>query len=176
MGLFDQIVSALDNPNQQANPGQLDGIVNVVQQLSQSYGSNPAVMQSVLSIVGNHVRSALQEKQAIAGPEQAQAIVNQFSGTQPNPQAVQSLFTPGQQQQVTQETAQQTGLNAQTIQAMLPILVPVILNLLGSGTNNQSPQNLNPVLSSFLDTNRSGSVDVGDVINLANQFLSHRQS
>ncbi|HEY9861704.1 MAG TPA: DUF937 domain-containing protein, partial [Candidatus Obscuribacterales bacterium] len=107
--------------------------------------------------------------------EQAQSIVNQFSGTNPNPQAVQSLFTLGQQQQVTQDAAQQTGLNAQTIQAMLPILVPVILNLLSSGTNTQSPQNLNPVLSSFLDSDRSGSVDVGDVINIASQFLGNRR-
>jgi len=175
MGLFDQIVSAIDDPNQQANPGQLNGIVNIVQQLSQSYGSNPAVTQSVLSIVGNHVRSALQEKQAIAGPGQAQAIVNQFGGTNPNPQAVQSLFTPGQQQQVTQDAAQQTGLNAQTIQSMLPILVPIILNLLNSGTNTRSPQNLNPVLSSFLDTDRSGNIDVGDAINLANQFFGNRR-
>jgi len=175
MGLFDQIISAIDNPSQQASPGQLSSVVNVVQQLSQSSGSNPAVMQSVLSIVGNHVRSALQEKQAVAGPEQAQSIVNQFSGTNPNPQAVQSLFTLGQQQQVTQDAAQRTGLNAQTIQAMLPILVPVILNLLSSGTNTQNPQNLNPVLSSFLDSDRSGSVDVGDVINIASQFLGNRR-
>ena len=175
MGLFDRIISAIDNPNQQASSGQLNSVVNVVQQLSQSSGSNPAVMQSVLSIVGNHVRSALQEKQAVAGPEQAQSIVSQFSGTNPNPQAVQSLFTLGQQQQVTQDAAQQTGLNAQTIQAMLPILVPVILNLLSSGTNTQSPQNLNPVLSSFLDSDRNGSVDVGDVVNIASQFLGNRR-
>jgi hypothetical protein len=175
MGLFDQIVSAIDNPNQQANPDQLDGIVNVMRQLSQTSGSNPAVMQSVLSIVGNHVRSALQEKQAVAGPGQAQAIVNQYGGTNPNPQAVQSLFTQGQQQQVTQEAAQQTGLNAQTIQTMLPILVPIILSLLNSGTNTQNPQNLNPVLSSFLDSDRNGSVDVGDVINIASQFLGNRR-
>lgn len=175
MGLFDQILNAIDDPNKQANPSQLDSIMGVVQQLNNNTGSNPATTQAVLSIVGNYVRSALQEKQAIAGQGQAEAIVNQYAGTAPSTQAVTSLFTPAQQQQVTQETAQRTGLNAETIQAMLPIVIPIILNLLRTGANTGNTQGSNSVLSSFLDTDGSGAVDVGDVMNLAGRFLSQRR-
>jgi len=34
MGLFDQIINAIDDPNQQASSGQLANIFNTTQQLS----------------------------------------------------------------------------------------------------------------------------------------------
>jgi hypothetical protein len=171
MGLFDQILSAVNNPNQQANPNQLGSVMNTVQQLSNNQGTNSATTQLAMSVVGNYVRSALQEKRAVAGDEQAQAIVNQYGGTTPNPQAVQSLFNPNQQQQLVQEAAQRTGLNAGTIQAMLPILIPLVLNLLQSGTNTHNPQGSNPVLSAFLDANGDGNLDIGDAMGMLGRFL-----
>jgi hypothetical protein len=58
MGLFDQIVSAIDNPNLQASAGQLSGILNTVQ--SNSQGTSSESTQAALGVVGKHVRSALQ--------------------------------------------------------------------------------------------------------------------
>jgi hypothetical protein len=37
MSLFEQIISAIDNPNQQASSGELGDIVSTVQQLSNNY-------------------------------------------------------------------------------------------------------------------------------------------
>ena len=173
MGLLDQILSAVDNPNQQANTGQLASILNTVQQLSNSYHTNPSTMQSALSIVGNYVRSALQQKRAEAGYEGAQSIVNQYSGTYPNPQAVDALFGSYQIQQIVQAVAQRTGLNANSILEMLPILVPVVLNLLRTGSNTQHPQRGgNPVLNSFLDADRDGDVDIADAMMMAGRYLN----
>ncbi|WP_414588006.1 DUF937 domain-containing protein [Scytonema sp. PCC 10023] len=172
MGLFDQIINAIDNSNQQGNAGQLGNIVNTVQQVSNSTGTDPSTMQSALGIVGNYVRSALQEKQATEGNQAAQNVVNQFGGTSPNPQAVNSLFAPFLQQQLAQTVAQRTGLNAGMVQQLLPILVPVVLNLLKSGSNSQNPQaGGNPVLNSFLDSDRDGDVDIMDAIQLASRYL-----
>ena len=98
MGLFDQIIGAIENPHQQGSAGQLGNIVNTVQQLSNSAGTDPSTMQSALGIVGNYVRSALQQKQATEGNEAAQAVVNQFGGTSANPQAVDALLSPFIQQ------------------------------------------------------------------------------
>jgi hypothetical protein len=49
MSLVDQILSAIDNPKQQASTGQLASILNTVQQLSGSNHTNPATMESALS-------------------------------------------------------------------------------------------------------------------------------
>ena len=173
MGLFDQIINSIDNSNQEASSGQLATILGTMQQLGDSYGADPSRVQSALSIVGNYVRSALQQKRATDGNEEAQAVVNQYSGTYPNPQAVHTLFSPNQQEQVAQDAAQRTGLNVNTIQQMLPILVPVVLNLLQTGTRTQNPQGgSNPVLSAFLDADRDGDVDIADAMHMAGRYFS----
>lgn len=176
MALFDQILSAVDNPSQQASTGQIGGILQAAQQLSSGYGTNPSATQTAMSVVGNYVRSALRQKQAEAGNEQAQAFVNHYSGTGPNPRAVQDLFSQGQQQQVVQDTAQRAGLNPSTIQAMLPVLVPLVLNFLHTGSNAHNPRGgSNSVLNAFLDADHDGAVDIGDAMGLAGQFLNQRR-
>lgn len=169
MGLFDQLMNAVNNPNQQANPGQLGGILSAVQNLGNNYGADSAQTQDILSVVGNYVRSSLQEKRATTGEAQTQALVNQYSGTGANPQAVNAILGPIMQQQVVQDLIQRTGLPPQTIQAMLPALVPLALNLLQSGN---SAQGGNPLLNAFLDGDRDGDVDLGDAINVAGQFFN----
>ena len=172
MGLFDQILGAVANPNQQGSLGQLGTIVNSVQQMSDRTGTNPSTIQSVLSIVGSQVRSALQQKQATDGNEAAQTLVNQYAGTSPNPQAVNSLFSPQIQQQVAQVAAQRTGLDAGMVQQLLPLAVPLVLNFLQSGANAQNPQGGgNSVLNSFLDADGDGDVDIADAIQMASRHL-----
>jgi len=61
-------------------------------------------------------------------------------------------------------------MNQQQIQSFLPMVVPVELNLLQMGNNPSSGQN--SMLSSFLDADGSGSVDMGDAMQLAGKFLS----
>jgi Bacterial protein of unknown function (DUF937) len=161
MGLFDQILGAVSNPNQQGSLGQLGNIMNTVQQLSGSTGADPSTMQSVLSVVGGQVRSALQEKRATDGPEAVQSLVSEFAGTSANPLAVASLFSPQMQQQVAQIAAQRTGLDVGMIQQALPMLVPLVLNFLQSGANAQNPQaGGNPVLNTFLDADGDGDVGI----------------
>lgn len=172
MGLFDQILNAINEPSQQASSGQLANILGTVQQLSSNYNTNPSTMQSLLSIVGNSVRSGLQQKRDRDGYDQTQAFVNQYSGSSPNPQAVAGLFSQNQIQQLAQFAAQRTGVNPNLIVQMLPLLVPVVLNLLQTGNRVQNPQSgQNTVLSAFLDANRDGEVDIADVMQLAGRYL-----
>ena len=57
------------------------------------------------------------------------------------------------------------------IQEMLPVLVPLVLNLLQTGSHAQDPQGeANPVLGAFLNATQGG--DVANVVEqLAGQFL-----
>lgn len=171
MSLFEQIINAIDSPTQQASPGQLGDIVSTVQQLSNNANTDPSTIQSVLSIVGGHARSALQQKRDNEGQEQTQNFVNQFGGTNPSNQAVQLLFGTPQIQQISQEVERRTGLSAGTVQAMLPILVPLVLKFLQTGSNNQNPQGANPVLNTFLDADNDGDVDIADAMQMAGRYL-----
>ncbi len=171
MGLFDQIINAIDNPSQQGSPNQLGDILSTVQQLSNNSNTDPSTIQTALSVVGNYARSALQDKRANEGTEQTQDFVNQFGGTQPSSQAVQLLFNTPQIQQIVQEVENRTGLNSATIQSMLPFLVPIVLKFLQTGSNAQNPQGANPVLNTFLDADGDGDVDIADAMQMAGRYL-----
>ena len=172
MGLFDQIVTALNDPNQLGNTDQITGILNTAQQLGNQLGISPETSQMVMSMVGSSVRSSLQEKQTEIGNDGVQNLVNQFGGITSNPQAVEMLFSSTQQQQLIQTVSQHTGVSAQTIQSILPIVVPLVLNLLKTGTNQQqSASTSNSVLNSFLDADGDGDVDIADAMRLGGQYL-----
>ncbi|WP_413166590.1 DUF937 domain-containing protein [Capilliphycus salinus ALCB114379] len=172
MGLFDQIVGALSDPNREASNSQLDDILNTVQQLSNNQGVSSQATQAALSVLGGYVRSALQQKRTSEGNDSVQSFVNHYSGTGTNPQAVASLFSPQQQAQVAQAISSRTGIDATMIQSLLPSLVPLVLNLLKTGNSTQNPQRgSNTVLSSFLDADGDGDVDVADAMRLAGQYL-----
>lgn len=169
MGLFDQILGAVASSGQQGNMGQLGAILNTVQQLAGETGADPSAMQSVMSVVGGQVRQALQEKQANEGPDAVQALVSQFAGANPNPDAVTSLFSPAMIQQVISLVSQRTGMDAGSIQQMLPSVVPMILGLLNSGGNAQGGGN--PMLNSFLDSDGDGDVDITDIMQMASRYM-----
>ena len=172
MGLFDQVMSAVNNPNTQGNMDQIGGILNTVQQLSGNAGTDSSTMQSALGVVGNFVRSSLQEKRSSEGEEQAQSLVEQFSGTSPSSDAVNSLFSGVMQQQVAQAVAERTGLDIGMAQQMLPMLVPLVLQFLQSGANSQNSESGgNSVLNSFLDADGDGDVDISDAMGMASRFL-----
>jgi uncharacterized protein YidB (DUF937 family) len=177
MGLFDQILSAINNSSQEASPNQLQSILGTVQQLGSQYGLDPGTAQGVLSTVGSYVRSALQDQRQTGGVEQAQAIVSQFSGMLPNYQAVAALFPPEMQARLVQEINQRTGLDTGSIQGMLPMLIPVVLNFLKMGGSSENPQQGgNSVLSSFLDADGDGDVDIADAIQLGSRFFNRSGS
>ena len=173
MALFDRIVGALNNPQLQANAGQLGTLLNTAQQLGNQLGASPETTQTLMSVAGRYVRSALKEKRDREGNESVQAFVNEHSGTHPDPAAVQNLLSSQQQNQLIEAVSQRTGINSQSIQSLLPLVVPLILNFLQTGTNTQNPQQAqNPVLSGFLDADGDGDVDLADTMQLAGKFLN----
>jgi hypothetical protein len=177
MGLFDQILGAIADPNQQASPDHLSNTLNTAQQVAANNGVPPAATPDMMSVLGGYVRSALQQHEATNGQGSAATLVNQFGGTNPSTDALQTLFNPTQQQEVAQAIAQRTGVSADAILSMLPILVPIVLNLLKSGAHSSaapSAPGANPVLASFLDANGDGNVDLGDAMSMAGRYLSQR--
>ncbi|MEC4804512.1 MAG: DUF937 domain-containing protein [Jaaginema sp. PMC 1079.18] len=171
MSLFNTILGAIDNPEREASSNQIGSIINTIQSLSQNNNANPDSIQTAMSVIGKYARSSLQQKRQAGGEEAVNSIVNQYGGTQANNQIINILFSTPQVQQMVGEIAQRTGLPAGTIQSMLPLLVPLVLNFLKTGKNNQNPLASNPVLSQFLDADGDGDVDLADAMQLASRYM-----
>ena len=171
MSIFNQILSAIDNPDREASSNQLGSILDTVQQLSGNYQTKPDTIQSAMSIVGNYTKSALRQKRDREGLGQVNQIINQFGGTRANPQILSALFGSSQLQDMILQISRRTGMDARTIQSLLPILVPLVLNFLKTGNNRRNIQDRNPVASSFLDSDGDGDVDLMDAMGMASRYL-----
>ena len=171
MSLFNQILNAIDDPEKEASTSQLNNILDTVQQLGNNYQTQPSSIESAMSIVGNFTRSALKEQRNQRGQTQVQQLINNFAGNQASSQAINTLFNSSQLQAMIGQISSRTGLDARAIQSMLPILVPLVLNMLKTGNNTRTNQSGNPVLNSFLDTDGDGDVDVADAMRMASRYL-----
>ena len=171
MSIFNQILGAIDNPEMEASKGQLGSILDTVQQLSGNNQASPDAIQSAMSIVGNYTKSALQQKRSNGNMAQVNQLVNQFGGTRANSQIMSALFSSGQIQEMIQKISQRTGLDSKVILSMLPILVPLVLNLLKTGNRRGNANAQNPVVSSFLDSDGDGDVDLADALGMASRYL-----
>ncbi|MDX2243883.1 MAG: DUF937 domain-containing protein [Leptolyngbyaceae cyanobacterium bins.302] len=168
MGMFFDVLSAINNPEQNGSVTQLESITNTVQQLATNQGIDASKMQSVLSTVGGLLGPLLQEQQTnLPGGGDLGRLVGQITGSGAPATALQSLFPPQIQQQIAQGIAQKTGLDAGMIQSMLPTLLTSISGLLNMGGSKAGGEN--PLLNAFLS---EGSNDLGDVFKFANRFLN----
>ena len=171
MSIFNQILGAIDNPEMEASTGQLGSIFDTVQQLSGNNRTSPDAIQSAMSIVGNYTKSALRQKRSNGNMSQVNQLVNQFGGTRANSQVVSALFSNNQIQDMIQKISLRTGLDSKVILSMLPILVPLVLNLLKTGNKRNNVNAQNPVVNGFLDSDGDGDVDLADAMSMASRYL-----
>ncbi len=169
MSLFDAIAGAIANPDQQGSTDQLGSILGAVQAIAGSQMGDSGNSNALMSAVGSVVQGALQNQQMNVGTEGVESLINQFAGGGTSTEAVQALFG-GQEQQVVEAIAQQTGMDASQISGLLPTLLPLVLQLLQSGSSNGGG---NSVLNTFLDGDHDGDVDLGDLMAQAGRFLGH---
>ena len=141
--------------------------------LSGQNGMDPAMTQTVMSMLGGAVQSGLQDHNDANGFDATQDLVQQLgSSATANPNAIASLIPMDMQQQICGAIAQQTGLDAGMVQGMLPSLIPVAMQMLQGGAAQGGGGN--PLLNMFLDKNHDGNLDMGDAMGLAMQFMQNR--
>lgn len=176
MGLFFDVLSAINNPSQQGSVSQLASITQSVQDLASSRGVQPSTMQTVLSILGNAISPALRQQQSVMGSNQLENLIGRSMGGGAVASVVQSLFPPQMQQQIIEGIARKTGLSPNAIQGMLPTLIPVVLGILSMGAKKPGVASAgganNSLLNAFLDSNQDGNTDLGDVFKFATRFLN----
>ncbi|WP_416675320.1 DUF937 domain-containing protein [Egbenema bharatensis] len=174
MSLFFDVLSSINNPNQQASVSQLDSITSSLQQLSASSGIQPNQMQSMMTVLGGALRPMLQKQQSTMGGNQLGGLIGQLAngGRGGNASLMQSVFTPQLQQQLTQLISQKTGISSSLVQMALPTLIPAVLSLLNMGSPKPGVQGSNSILDTFLNSKNDSDIDLGHVFQFANRFLN----
>lgn len=171
MSLFFDILSSINDPNQQGSVAQLGNVVGSLQQLATRQGVDATQMQSVLSSVGGFLGPALQQQQGVLGGGQLENLVGQLGSSGAPATAMQSLIPPQVMQQLVQAVSQKTGLDAETLQNLLPGLIPALMGLLNMGASKSGTGGgNNGLLNAFL--NGGSDTDLGEVFKFANRFLN----
>jgi hypothetical protein len=171
MSLFFDVLSSINDPNQQGSVAHLSQIVGNLQQLATTQGLDTAQMQSVLSSVGSFLGPALQQQQGVLGGGQLDNLVGQLGGSGAPATAMQSLIPPQVMQQLLQAVSQKTGLDTGMLQNLLPSLVPTVMGLLNMGASKPGAGGSgNGLLNAFL--NGGSGADLGEVFKFANRFLN----
>ncbi|MEO1299177.1 MAG: DUF937 domain-containing protein [Cyanobacteria bacterium J06636_16] len=171
--MFFEVLSAINDPKKQASIGQLSQLTQSVQQLGANNGLSDTQMLSMMTALGGALQPALKQQQPkLGGSSQMANMLGQLAGSG-KAAALQSMIPPQIQQQIAQTVAQKTGLNASMVQGMLPQLLPVVMGLFNMGSSKPGVGGGgNPLLNAFLDSNRDGSTDLGDVMKFAGRFLN----
>jgi hypothetical protein len=161
MGMFFELLNSINDPKQSGSIEQLTGLMNGVNAIAQKHDIDTSTLQSVMSAMSGPMRSAIQTQTMNQNP--MDVLANVMSG---NPAAISSLFTPQLQQQIIEVVSQKTGVSSSVIQAMVPALIPVVMNLFKMGGSGLST---NSLFSTFLGGERA---DLGQVMQYADRFLN----
>jgi hypothetical protein len=170
MGLFFEMLSAINNPKQSGSIDQLSTVMKGIQQVGGDR-VDPSTMQTVLSTVGGFLGPSLKQ-QVSGGGLPIDGILSQVTGGNMGSGLLSSLLTSQLQGQIAQAVAQKTGMNPTMIQTMLPGLLPAIMGFLKMGEGTPGSGASNSVLKAFLDSDKDGDTDLGDVFKFAGRFLN----
>ncbi|MBE9112435.1 DUF937 domain-containing protein [Nodosilinea sp. LEGE 07298] len=175
MSLFFDVLSSINNPNQQGSIDQLSSVMTSVQDLASSQGLNSDQVGSLLNAVGGALQPTLKQQASTFGAGQLEGMLGKLSGAG-GAAALTSAIPLQMQQQLIQAVAQKSGLNAGMIQTMLPKLLPVALGLLGMGAAKPgAPSGGNPLLGAFLNAGSPSTTDLGTLMTFASRFLNPPQ-
>lgn len=171
MGMFFDVLNAINNPNLQGNVSQLETVINMLHSFAEQNNIPPSTMETILSTLGSLVKTNLRQSGGM-GNNPLGGLLGQAAGAMGGAAALQALFPPQVQQQFAEAVAQRTGLDAGMIQSALPVILPAVMSLLNMGTPKSGVGGSNPLLAMFLDGDRDGDTDLGDVYKLATRYIN----
>lgn len=168
MSIFFELLSAINNPEQQASLAQLNAIAQTVHTVAQTHNLQPDELQNLLSALSRAIGPALQKQQDKLGPDQLTKLVRKLAGDN-GADLLQTIISPQMMQQLSQILSQKTGLDAVVILSTLPTLLPVLMQLLDMGHTKPGLTSHNPLLTAFLEQN--GNTNLGDVFKFSDRLL-----
>lgn len=169
MGLLQELEAAIQSPDQTASPDQLSNILETVQKAVVAQGINPEAVQKLLSELGSQLRPIFQK---LDQADNLNPVIEATPATQPATQSqLDSLIKPEDQSKIIKDIASKTGIDASALHNLLPTLLPAVIGMLGMGASTLKGISKNPILRTFLDADKDGDVDLGDVFIHARKFV-----
>ena len=165
MGIFFEVLSAINNPQQEASVQQLGEITQSVQRLTQQNGLQPDAMQSVMSQLGPMLGPLMQQKMGGGGAgNMLGGLMSMATGGDSGLGALTAMITP----QMLQAVGQQSGVNSNVLQNLIPSLLPVVMNIMKMG--NSTGGGGNTILNAFLEG--GNGADLGTMLKFAHRFMN----
>jgi hypothetical protein len=169
MSFFDSIISAIQSPQHTGSNQDLQSLANIAGMIPGLQGAEQQI-QPMLSVLGPHLQDVLNEEKQTQGAAAAQQTVTDLSQPGVGVQDLQNLFGADRFNGIINQISQATGLNSQMILTALPLVIPVIMQLLATGTHQASAQAPNQVLNHFLGGQNGGAL-LNEVFQLASQYI-----
>jgi hypothetical protein len=166
MGLFFEILNSINDPHRQGSVEQLRYIILNIQQLQQQHQLGSDTMQKIVSAVGRAMQSVLRQNSASNTDFNELAAAGSFA-------AMPTVFPSPVQAQMVLEIVQQTGIEPDIIQAIVPSLLPLVCQIfqLGADQPRMNGHRHNHILATFLKEDQYGSADLGEILWLSGRFL-----
>jgi len=169
MSFFDSIISAIQSPQHAGSNQDLQSLASLTSMIPGLQGAGQQV-QPILNVLGPHLQDVLNEQKQTEGADAAQQTVKDLSQPGVGVQDLQNLFGTDRFNGIINQISQATGLNSQLILSALPLVIPVIMQLLATGNHQTNPQTPNPVLNHFLGGQNGGAL-LNEVFQLASQSI-----
>ena len=167
-----------DDDSSENGENSIADLMQGLQALSGAQGTSTHDLQNLVSALGGQVKSGLRQITDAPTAESAEQIVEQIASQQEaSPDMLSKIFSGQEPSQIAATASQKTGLGSDKIMAMLPVVLPMVMKFLqskGNGTSQKSQlsgSGSDSLLTSFLDSDNDGDVDLQDVMKLASKFL-----
>ena len=193
MNFFDVLVSSIQDPQAGTQKYDLEGLLGALlggapaatQQSARQVP--PQAAEGLAGTIGSVLKPALREAGQRGGIEGIDALLGSLKQNANSPQALERTLGHDRMEQMVSKAQQKSGLPADAIMSMLPVILPAIISLLQSGARSggaaPSAQTgatagdplaglvSNPLLKGFLDSDGDGDVDMQDLVRLGSKFL-----
>lgn len=163
--LPDLIARTVRDPMTQGNPGEMHRLLDLAETLPTRLGTDPAGVRVLLSHAGAAVREALAAVRAAGDEEALMGLIRRGCGLEPDTAVVATLIPSTRHAQLVGVIAAETGLAADAIVAILPVVVPAVLKLLDAGSSVRHCERVpNVVLEAFLAEGGTWDGDMGEAV------------
>ena len=196
MNFFDVLVSSIQDPQAGTQKSDLEGLLGALlggapgaaTQQPQSRTIPPQAAEGLAGTIGSVLKPALREAGQQGGIEGIDALLGSLKQSANSPQALERTLGRERMDQMVTKAQQKSGLPADAIGSLLPVIIPALVSLLQSGARSGAamppgPQAgatagdplaglaSNPLLKGFLDSDGDGDVDMEDLVRLGSKFL-----
>ena len=196
MNFFDVLVSSIQDPQAGTQKSDLEGLLGaLLGGAPAATGAGqpsrqipPQAAEGLAGTIGSVLKPALREAGQQNGIEGIDALLGSLKQNANSPQALERTLGRERMDQMVTKAQQKSGLPADSILGMLPVIIPAVVSLLQSGARQGAAPSArsgaaaatgdplaglssNPLLKSFLDADGDGDVDMQDLVRLGSQFL-----